>query len=822
MGTGTGSSGVRSLPREEPDVEQLFQSWVDEEDDDGVMRRALGTAATGLATKTPQRVRTNVPMSPPQTVPNSDRAAEDPYLAMGNPDVTPNSVGTGGPLGTAGPPGLSPQVPCHPGQRDRDLLRVPTHEAPPRTGIKDASKRRAVTPRQHVSLEEKLQERRQRELAKGSAMRPFRTGQVPEAPGFRTSTQKGSDRVLGNKEVRRRRPRGRREEWIWGARVKPASGIIPGAKGQQPDVVCRLAGRALRSSDRQNSSCQAPGGQDAHNGASDLSYPGLIRFHSQVYSSVRAQALEFQSLPRPCEHANPLSTVVLGHGPASLGFGCGGSGPSPGLRTNVASLAAVSSSYDRSIAANAPQQAEGPSRTPGAEFQGCHVPHQSLPAQLTQIVFLALLWSADPLIAIARSLLGIFGLILFSLLVHQLPGGHTPLGRFLALPFKGLPRTAVRALGASTAPHLRTLDWSPWRDRKGRTNSRGPCKVCSSAADRQAMRRLICCILGFACFPSQVWAAPKAVQDLLPVVQEAITFSPESMPEHADPSGDHGVPHLYGGHRFEVSGIPAPVAGQGMPCAEDTCLVNCTAFVVAPFFQPEVVTFKLQLPCEESDVVRATQRNLQHLALEHSDAIAPAYPQPCQECQTMIVYPAWASFAGLTAIVMDLRLSPLSGNGPIIAAFVTRPTNLAELRRETGIYAVRTCNVFASSSPDALEDDELIYLDHGALVRFVPVEQEPLTLSRLYIRLQHKEAWETEQTAPAIPRAGSLICFCMLKAVSSSVEFRRQGQSLDAAAAEFVGVQRTSVSYHSPRGRRVRKILAQGKSLEGHPGNGGS
>eukprot|EP00439_Symbiodinium_sp_Y106_P024818 s2333_g3.t1 len=200
MGTGTGSSGVRSLPREEPDVEQLFQSWVDEEDDDGVMRRALGTAATGLATKTPQRVRTNVPMSPPQTVPNSDRAAEDPYLAMGNPDVTPNSVGTGGPLGTAGPPGLSPQVPCHPGQRDRDLLRVPTHEAPPRTGIKDASKRRAVTPRQHVSLEEKLQERRQRELAKGSAMRPFRTGQVPEAPGFRTSTQKGSDRVLGNKE----------------------------------------------------------------------------------------------------------------------------------------------------------------------------------------------------------------------------------------------------------------------------------------------------------------------------------------------------------------------------------------------------------------------------------------------------------------------------------------------------------------------------------------------------------------------------------------------------------------------------------------------
>ena len=95
-------------------------------------------------------------------------------------------------------------------------------------------------------------------------------------------------------------------------------------------------------------------------GASDLTYPGLIRFHSQVYSSVRSQALEFQSLPRPCDRANPSSTVVLGHGPASLGFGCGSPGPSPGLRSNFASLAAVFSCCDQSIAANASPQATRP------------------------------------------------------------------------------------------------------------------------------------------------------------------------------------------------------------------------------------------------------------------------------------------------------------------------------------------------------------------------------------------------------------------------------------------------------------------------------
>ena len=170
-----------------------------------------------------------------------------------------------------------------------------------------------------------------------------------------------------------------------------------------------------------------------------------------------------------------------------------------------------------------------------------------------------------------------------------------------------------------------------------------------------------------------------------------------------------------------IQGIPAPHAGTGMPCAEDTARVPFTAYVVSPFYQPEVVECDIQLPCEEADAVRTTRRHLQHLALEFSDSLVPAYPQPCEACQTFAVHPEWATFGGLTVVVLDLRLSPLGGDGPIVAAYVTRPTSLAELNREAGIYSIRSCHVYVSScETPLLLLMKLSILDHGALVRLCP------------------------------------------------------------------------------------------------------
>ena len=107
-------------------------------------------------------------------------AVSDSYLAAGRmPSVTPTSVAHGGPSDFVDPPGLSPQAPKHPGQRDKDAPRVPTSDAPLRENIKEATKNKATTPRQHVTLEAKLQARRQKEMEKTQALRPFGVGSVP-------------------------------------------------------------------------------------------------------------------------------------------------------------------------------------------------------------------------------------------------------------------------------------------------------------------------------------------------------------------------------------------------------------------------------------------------------------------------------------------------------------------------------------------------------------------------------------------------------------------------------------------------------------------
>ena len=186
IGAGPATSGPSRPAKVEPDVETLFASWAEEEGDEGVMQRALGASHAARLLNTPHRGRASVPMTPLASDKRSTGqtpARVDPYIATGEAanlaTLTPNSVAAGGPMGPGGAPGLSPQVPKHPGQRSKDQVRVPTHEAPPRMNIKEATKAKSTTPQRHMTLEEKLQERRRKERDKGSALRPFGVGEVP-------------------------------------------------------------------------------------------------------------------------------------------------------------------------------------------------------------------------------------------------------------------------------------------------------------------------------------------------------------------------------------------------------------------------------------------------------------------------------------------------------------------------------------------------------------------------------------------------------------------------------------------------------------------
>eukprot|EP00439_Symbiodinium_sp_Y106_P020910 s5965_g2.t1 len=163
-------------------VEELFDAWAEEDghDLDGVLRRAMHSQ--GAAPITPATGRSSAPMTPVLPGrPGTPLATADPYLGAPADAFSASPPRTlpvqSGPLHNA-PPGLSPltgQLPKHPGQRDKSLARVPTGEGPPRTSIKEATKAKAPPATGHVTLEEKLQERR----AMRSALRPFGIGIVP-------------------------------------------------------------------------------------------------------------------------------------------------------------------------------------------------------------------------------------------------------------------------------------------------------------------------------------------------------------------------------------------------------------------------------------------------------------------------------------------------------------------------------------------------------------------------------------------------------------------------------------------------------------------
>ena len=145
---------------------------------------------------------------------------------------------------------------------------------------------------------------------------------------------------------------------------------------------------------------------------------------------------------------------------------------------------------------------------------------------------------------------------------------------------------------------------------------------------------------------------------------------------------------------------------------------------------------------------------------------------------------------------------------------VTRPTSLAELNREAGIYSTRNCHVYVSSCATPLAADEVVYLDHGALVRYVPVDQAPGEVRRLHHRLQDFDTWQFEQAAPRILREGSV----MLMHPRGRFILSRNttpGLPLDVAAADFVGIARGSVSFRTPEDGYLQRPAHRGSNLRG-------
>ena len=160
------------------------------------------------------------------------------------------------------------------------------------------------------------------------------------------------------------------------------------------------------------------------------------------------------------------------------------------------------------------------------------------------------------------------------------------------------------------------------------------------------------------------------------------------------------------------------VAGHGDHC-------TCDVYVASPFYAPALFQLHLPLPCEARDAEVQVKKHLGHDRFPYASAIAAVCPQPSPAFAAFIAYPEWATPACLSVVMLDLRLAALQGRGPIIAAFVSRPTTAAEIRKEAGLYSMGNSRIYVGSSPDPLRDDEQIFLYNGTLIRLVRPEFQP-------------------------------------------------------------------------------------------------
>ena len=424
---------------------------------------------------------------------------------------------------------------------------------------------------------------------------------------------------------------------------------------------------------------------------------------------------------------------------------------------------------------------------------------------------------------------------LWRLLLHRLPGRASPLGALVAVP------SAEPLLGTSQAVALLgssrpILPWKPTRR-----------KACSK---RPPSFRLGPLARFFPLLGSVhlVWAMPPGLSDFVDTCEDIVQAMPERLHDPAGPSlstdsateqqefswrqvmaqmqqdslrdadstpaENGGDPQTADSGSGAIRGLPAPHAVQGLPFAEFSEVVAFDAYVVAPGYQPELLCLPLQVPCEPRDAEFAVSRHVKQLKLPFADVVIAAKPQPWPDASVFLIQPAWTTHAGLSAVVLDMTRMPVGSTGPIVACFLTRPTNKVEILRETGFYSFPTTRIFVGTCLDPLGDDDLVFLDHGCLVTLSHDDQPPVHPKSMRQRLSSSAPWSDNNTWPPVRKPQALAVLHS----SGRFTFGRlcpSEASVDRDIAAFVGVERHRVHFMSPGAGCLERLSYRGSHLKG-------
>ena len=292
------------------------------------------------------------------------------------------------------------------------------------------------------------------------------------------------------------------------------------------------------------------------------------------------------------------------------------------------------------------------------------------------------------------------------------------------------------------------------------------------AARQDCRRPLLAACLWNA--PLVVWSTPPGLPDLVAAGQAAEHARDQRRyPRPPDPLEEApgypiaGAPDIVHPSIGPPRGPPTPTPVRWeMPVLRqsthpvDTCETDCGVLVLTPGYLPEALTLRIGLPCDVEDFIEAVERRHSDQRPAFCTRVQPARPQPLTQCATCIVTPDWVSYAALSVVCLDLRDLGTAGDGPLIAAYVTRPTCREELCRQAGIFGTRPCQVFVGTDATPLADDEAAHLANGCVVTFLQQDARPFFANDLQYRLQFPAIWSA---SPALPPAPALRALLLLR-----------------------------------------------------------
>ena len=393
---------------------------------------------------------------------------------------------------------------------------------------------------------------------------------------------------------------------------------------------------------------------------------------------------------------------------------------------------------------------------------------------------------------------------------------QTLAGRFCRGVVAQVPSSLLLGLVVAT-PARPVLRWE--RRTVSRRTLRGHTSLLSQGA-----RTLLSLNFLLGHLPICVWAAPKGVRELQAAGDfvaaargavpdegrpEALGTPVWGMPDFVDPSmrAPRGPPPP----------TPAPITIENtVQHTQPAALVEVPfpVWVGSPGYQADRLQLRVGVPSDIEDATDVVARSILATSLPYCDRLVPVRPQPFPACGAYVRAPDWTAYSAMSLVCLDLRDMGPQGDGPVIAAFVTRPTCKAELCREAGAFGDMQANVYVGTDPTPLQEDESIVLASGCLVTFMKSDCRPFVACDLQFRLQFAEHWNIPARFPVqLDTRDALLL--LHRTGRYMLRSRPSHLTADEAAARFVGVDRSTVAFHVPEAPGFTALQYKGSDVRG-------